>query len=273
MPDYPACPPAGRCSPAPSACRAAAPAFPPGRSRVLLRQDPRRGSRQGRAALRHSSSSRFRVLMEAACLGSSCLFQVVHQRAVLAVRPHRPSVLRPRAALAQYSSRWARRLPMRMQLDLGTAISFSACTKYRPSAHTALSVQVTTKLEFSPWNRRTRSGWCSGQAGTRWRAIAHRDQIDGHAVCSFMAARSAARRSGTVFILITKALFLSFAGKTSGGDGLLLLLYHSAGKNAMRGGMIRNALRSWGIPPQAHYVRQLPQGDAFAPRRKLCRHL
>jgi hypothetical protein len=38
-----------------------------------------------------------------------------------------------------------------------------------------------------------------------------------------------------VFILITKALFLSFAGKTSGGDGLLLLLYHSAGKNAMRG--------------------------------------
>ena len=29
----------------------------------------------------------------------------------------------------------------------------------------------------------------------------------------------------------------------------------------------------WYKDMQAHYVRQLPQGDAFAPRRKLCRHL
>ena len=40
----------------------------------------------------------------------------------------------------------------RMETISVPASSFSACTKYRPSAHRALPVRVTTRLEFSPWN-------------------------------------------------------------------------------------------------------------------------
>ena len=98
----------------------------------------------------HSSSSRNRVLM-LPCLDSSSFFRLLTS-AQLAVRPHRPSVPPSGSTLPQYSSAVGTPgSPMRISWISVPAISFSACTKYRPSAQTALSVIVTTKLEFSPW--------------------------------------------------------------------------------------------------------------------------
>ena len=105
--------------------------------------------RAGRPSV-HSSSSRFRVLMEAPFFASA--FSSLPTRAVAAVRPHRPSTSPSARAFAQYSSTVGTPgSPMRCNLISVPAISFSACTKYRPSAHRALSVRVTTKVEFSPW--------------------------------------------------------------------------------------------------------------------------
>ena len=106
--------------------------------------------RAGRPSV-HSSSSRRSVRMEAPFFSSA--FFRPFTRAVLAVRPHRPSTSPSFRALAQYSSTVGTPgSPMRCSSISVPASSFSACTKYRPSAHRALPVRVTTRLEFSPWN-------------------------------------------------------------------------------------------------------------------------
>ena len=64
--------------------------------------------------------------------------------------------------------------------------------------------------------------------------VAYRDQIDVHAVCLHSGTQRG-RRSGTVFILITKALFLSFAGKTSGGDGFVAAIVSFCGEECNAG--------------------------------------
>ena len=83
---------------------------------------------------------------------ASRAFWTPRTRAQEAVRPHRPSTPFSGRTRPQYSSTVGTPgSPIRISWISVPAISFSACTKYRPSAQTALSVRVTTKLEFSPW--------------------------------------------------------------------------------------------------------------------------
>ena len=97
----------------------------------------------------HSSSSRLRV-QTVTPLGSStfCRPRTSWQEAV---RPHRPSFSPSCKASAQYCSTVGTPgSPIRISSISVPASCFSAWTKNRPSAHRALLVRVTTRVEFSP---------------------------------------------------------------------------------------------------------------------------
>ena len=68
-------------------------------------------------------------------------------------------------------------------------------------------------------------------AGVR---VSHRDEVDVHAVC-LHGSRRAARRSGTVFMLMSKSLLSLFCRKKRPAAMVCYtLLYHSGAQNAIR---------------------------------------
>ena len=129
--------------------RAAAPAFPPGRSQHTPGQDPCRGSRAGRAAL-HPQLVLQEQGLDAAVLGLQFLFQVVDQCTVGGQTAQTQRAAPGQHLAAVFSAVGTPGLPMRISWISVPAISFSALHKV-PAVCPDGARSWTTKLEFSPW--------------------------------------------------------------------------------------------------------------------------
>ena len=158
--------------------------FRRGEARIFLRQDPRWGIRQGRAALRPQLVLKVQGLDGSALL-FQCLFQVVHEGRAGGQAAQAQCFALIQGICAVFLHGGHAGFPHALQLDLGTRnflLGLHKITAVGPQGALGAGDHEVGVLAVEP-GEPGQAGVMAGQvfAGV---GITHRDQINGHAVCS-----------------------------------------------------------------------------------------